>query len=91
MHIAAAVQTYVVALYGSTSPAMTPPLTARKHVFYLALDCSPCFERDCPLGHLRCLREISVDDVLSRVITALGDPSAVYRARRPAGNLKAAE
>jgi heptosyltransferase-2 len=79
MHVAAAVRTHVVALYGSTSPAMTPPLTSSKSVFHLALECSPCFQRECPLGHLRCLRDIAVDDVLSRVITALGDPGAGVR------------
>jgi heptosyltransferase-2 len=74
LHVAAAVGAHVVALYGSSSPAMTPPLTSQQHLFYLGLDCSPCFERVCPLGHLRCLREISVDAVCSVVVTQLGSP-----------------
>jgi heptosyltransferase-2 len=74
MHVAAAAGTHVVALYGSSSPLMTPPLTPRANVFHLGLECSPCFERTCPLGHLRCLREITVDDVCSTVITRLGEP-----------------
>jgi heptosyltransferase-2 len=74
LHVAAAVGTNVVAIYGSSSPQMTPPLTGKKHVFYLDLECSPCFERECPLVHLRCLRDISVDEVCSTVITALGQP-----------------
>jgi heptosyltransferase-2 len=58
MHVAAAAGTSVVAIYGSSSPAYTPPLTERHVIHYLALECSPCFERQCPLGHLRCLRDV---------------------------------
>lgn len=59
MHVAAAAGTHVVAIYGSSSPNFTPPLTERSTAMFLGLGCSPCFERVCPLGHLRCLREIS--------------------------------
>lgn len=79
LHIAAAVGANVVAIYGSSSPQMTPPLTDKQHIFYLDLECSPCFERECPLGHLRCLRDISVDEVCSTVITALGQPQATQQ------------
>lgn len=67
MHVAAAAGCYVTGLYGSTSPSFTPPLTARRRLHYLALDCSPCFERECPLGHLRCLREITPDAVFAGI------------------------
>lgn len=64
MHIAAAVGTHVQAIYGSSSPYFTPPLTDNKTIHYLDLDCSPCFQRECPLGHLDCLRNIRPDSVL---------------------------
>jgi heptosyltransferase-2 len=67
MHVAAAVGTHVVAIYGSSSPHFTPPLTARKTILYQALSCSPCFARECPLGHLNCLYGISVDSVLEAI------------------------
>jgi len=67
MHIAAAVGTHVHAIYGSSSPHFTPPLTARCDVHHLDLECSPCFERVCPLGHLRCLKELRPDVILERI------------------------
>ncbi|HEU4620116.1 MAG TPA: lipopolysaccharide heptosyltransferase II, partial [Gammaproteobacteria bacterium] len=73
MHAAAAAGAHVVAIYGSSSPSFTPPLTERNTIVYLGLACSPCFERTCPLGHLRCLLEISVDAVHEAVRALDGD------------------
>jgi heptosyltransferase II len=66
MHVAAAAGTMVNVIYGSSTPDYTPPLTSddRRNIFYLRLDCSPCFKRECPLGHTNCLKEIKVSDVL---------------------------
>jgi len=74
MHVAAAVGTHVVAIYGSSSPDFTPPMTTAKTVVRLGLDCSPCFERTCPLGHLRCLKDIGVDTVLAATLAAIAGP-----------------
>jgi heptosyltransferase-2 len=63
MHIAAAAGTPVVAIYGSSTPDHTPPLTDKKQIHYLRLDCSPCFERTCPLIHYNCLRHIQPEAV----------------------------
>jgi heptosyltransferase-2 len=71
MHVAAAVGTEVIALYGSSTPDFTPPLTARASIHYRRLDCSPCFARDCPLGHRDCLRGIDVESVAASVQRAL--------------------
>jgi heptosyltransferase-2 len=73
MHVAAAFGVPQVAIFGSSSPLHTPPLNTKATVLWLKtdpayqppLDCAPCFERDCPLGHTRCLNDISAAQVLA--------------------------
>lgn len=64
MHVAAALGKPMAAIYGSSDPKHTPPLSPQARVIYLGLDCSPCFERQCPLGHTRCLNDIQPEQVL---------------------------
>jgi len=75
MHVAAGFGVPQVALFGSSSPEHTPPLNKQAQILWLkqdahyqpALDCAPCFERECPLGHTRCLNDLKPERVLTRL------------------------
>jgi len=67
MHIAAAVGTRVIAIYGSSSPEFTPPLTDEAVINWLQLNCSPCFQRQCKFGHYNCLNNISAETIFPQL------------------------
>lgn len=71
MHIAAAVDIPVIAMYGATTPAYTPPLNANAKVFYMKLECSPCWQRTCQFQHYRCLQDIVPKQVYKAVLDRL--------------------
>ncbi len=73
MHVAAATGRPLAAIYGSSDPKYTPPLSSRARIVYRSLSCSPCFARECPLGHLNCLQGITPSEVEQAVESLVGN------------------
>ena len=67
MHVAAALDKKLIAIYGSSNPHHTPPMSDKAVVEYLGLECSPCFKRECPLVHLNCLKNISPQQIIHHI------------------------
>ncbi|MDC9725911.1 MAG: lipopolysaccharide heptosyltransferase II [Gammaproteobacteria bacterium] len=66
MHITAALQKNLTVIYGPTSPSFTPPLASNSHIVQLDVECGPCFQKSCPEGHHKCMRDLTSDIVLKR-------------------------
>lgn len=71
MHVAAALDKKVIAIYGSSDPRHTPPMQSEAVIEYLGLACSPCFKRECPLqdpnAHLACLKKLNPATVINAI------------------------
>lgn len=74
MHITAALERPLVVVYGSTSPAFTPPLGDQVASLSIPVDCGPCFQRECALKHLRCLNELPPEMVLAALDELVPQP-----------------
>jgi len=77
MHVSAALGRPLVAVYGSTSPAFTPPLSDRVETVRLGLECSPCFDRACRFGHNNCMRELLPEQVVEALERLVPQPVEV--------------
>jgi heptosyltransferase-2 len=69
MHLAAALQRPLLVIYGPTSPAFTPPLADNAQIVQIDVECGPCFQRSCPEGHHRCMRDLTLERVIAAINT----------------------
>jgi heptosyltransferase-2 len=67
MHIAAALNTPLVAIFGSTNSTTTSPFSPTSRIVRVPIECSPCMQPVCPLGHMNCMKRVSVDMVAEAV------------------------
>lgn len=78
MHIASALFIPVVAIFGSTDKAATGPFGEGHRTISKDLPCSPCMKRECPEGHLRCMSEVTADELFEALRGLLPKVKAVF-------------
>ncbi len=78
MHMGYATGAPVAAIFGSTSPALTGPAGRGDIVISKAMDCAPCFERECKKGNLACMDAVSTDEVFDAIGKLVGSVKAVF-------------
>ncbi len=71
MHVAAAVDTPVVGIYGPTSPDTHPPLTDARRILSVEVPCSPCHRRACPYQSHACMARITPERALEAAMALL--------------------
>jgi heptosyltransferase II len=75
-HVAAALDRPGVVIFGASSPARSAPASSRLRILQRDLPCAPCLARDCPLGHLDCLRGLAPDAVFAALRDAIAATGA---------------
>lgn len=82
MHIAYALQTPLVAIFGSTDPVLTgpPPGAESNNTVVITPDipCSPCFERSCKRNDMQCMYAVTSDEVYYGIKKILPHAPAVF-------------
>jgi heptosyltransferase-2 len=79
MHVAAALDVPLVAIFGSTNPLTTGPKGSKSRIVRVPMDCSPCLKPQCPEDH-RCMEAITVDqvyEVAKAILESEGRPLAI--------------
>jgi heptosyltransferase-2 len=79
LHVASALNRPVVALYGPTDPDHAPPLSDVARALSLRLDCAPCRQRECPLGHHDCMEKMGAELAWQALAPMLRRPAALQR------------
>jgi heptosyltransferase II len=68
LHLAAALAVPSVSIFGPTDPARTV-IPGASHVVKATIDCQPCYQRECPMRHHRCMTEVQVEDVFAATVS----------------------